>query len=410
MRETDSSPSSTDTSVPEETTAAHETPSSEPTRNNRLVRVQRWAQAAAAVAVVYLFAAAWILLPTTFKLEIESLAQRFLGLTGTEFSRAVLSLLFFVSAIVFVASKTIRMRLVSVLVSMLPTSDRRQVEESVYDSPSRLSNAGGNEAIAHALRRIEELQAKLDQSVNSGSDNEFRATPKKIQSLVSSISKSEVERQLSKELLTDTLDSFNKAQVQEADRLSRQRLSDAQVQSLRRLGIQVEVLGTRANRAQRLGILFAVSGLILLYLSFFTDILPSSGTEKLQTSPSLLQLVEHYIPRFSLVLLVEIVAFFFLRLYSKTLLELRYVQNETTNVELQFISMNSALSHCEKDTIAKVVEKLASTDRNSVIEKTQTTIEIEKERASAEGEVSTIKALADILHGNEKGWFWRKRE
>ena len=79
-------------------------------------------------------------------------------------------------------------------------------------------------------------------------------------------------------------------------------------------------------------------------------------------------------------------------------------------MEMKLIALYYSIRHDLTGSTQKVIENLISTERNSVLEKSQTTAEIEKERASSEGDTNTIKAITDLLHGTDKGWFWQSRK
>lgn len=177
--------------------------------------------------------------------------------------------------------------------------------------------------------------------------------------------------------------------------------------SLDRLGNQVSILGLRANRTLMLGILFTVTGLGLLFATFFYF---SSDALIEPDQQSWISLFAAYLPRLSIVLITELVGFYFLRLYSLTLADLRIVQNEITNVELKLIALLDSSTSGLEAVHTLILELFARTERNAIIEKTQTTVEIERERATAEAQANAIKIFTELLHGTEKGWFWKKRE
>lgn len=177
-------------------------------------------------------------------------------------------------------------------------------------------------------------------------------------------------------------------------------IAELQRNSLSRLSNQIVVLGSRANASLWLGITFSVAGLIVLYFTFFYSLSFSDDDSSLPTNMSnWLDLLREYLPRLSLVLIIETVGFFFLRLYSRALVELRYAQNETTNVESRFISLLTARVTENQELLKITVEKLASIDRNGVIDRTQTTIDIERERVTAEMDSRLVEALTGLVRG-----------
>ncbi|EKT4520259.1 hypothetical protein JE950_001901 [Flavobacterium psychrophilum] len=92
------------------------------------------------------------------------------------------------------------------------------------------------------------------------------------------------------------------------------------------------------------------------------------------------KLLSHYLPRLSLVIFVEIFAFFFLKLYKTNLQEIKYFNNEKTNIDFKIIALKTALFQDNPELIKLTLEEFIKTERNFKIEKTETTVELEKIR------------------------------
>jgi len=141
--------------------------------------------------------------------------------------------------------------------------------------------------------------------------------------------------------------------------------------------------------------LFALLGIFVIYYSFYID-------KILETEQGYIAILKEYAPRLSLVLIIEIIAFFFLKLYAKALGELRYVQNEMTNIESKLLATNISLASNNQEFIRRSIDTLLATERNFVIEKGQTTIEIEKEKIELDSIRSTLDIAAQFVHGVRK--------
>jgi hypothetical protein len=194
-------------------------------------------------------------------------------------------------------------------------------------------------------------------------------------------------------LISDEIAKYLKQKIR------REEVDSISESSLVRLSRQLIALGSRANSVLVTGIIFCSAGLAALWYSFYYS-------PVINTSSEWVELFKSYAPRLALVLLIEIIGFFFLKMYRATLVEIRYVQNEITNVELRLIALFSARAEGGA-TLSKVIEALAKTDRNSVIEKGQTTVEIERHRATSEADKSILEAAVALVHGTRKGSFWR---
>lgn len=88
----------------------------------------------------------------------------------------------------------------------------------------------------------------------------------------------------------------------------------------------------------------------------------------------------------SLFFLVHVSAFFFL-LYKKDLADIKYYQNEITNVEMRMMALKTFLSieqrglpKQDKEILKTVVAALVGTERNFKLRNGETTVELEKSK------------------------------
>lgn len=86
-----------------------------------------------------------------------------------------------------------------------------------------------------------------------------------------------------------------------------------------------------------------------------------------ETKPSfenVTSLFAHYLPRLTTIIFVEVFAFFFLRLYKAGLQEIKYFQNELTNLELQAVAIEASLLQKQNDPMQGIIRQLIRTERN----------------------------------------------
>ncbi|MGJ5066740.1 hypothetical protein [Bradyrhizobium oligotrophicum] len=76
-----------------------------------------------------------------------------------------------------------------------------------------------------------------------------------------------------------------------------------------------------------------------------------------------------FVARFALVLIIESVAFFFLKLYREDRNMIRYFRNEITNLESRYVALKAALDFGLAADISKVLQSLSSTERNFLVKK-----------------------------------------
>ncbi len=93
--------------------------------------------------------------------------------------------------------------------------------------------------------------------------------------------------------------------------------------------------------------------------------------------------LSYYLSRFSFVIFIEFLAYFFLKLYKKNLEDAKYYHNELTNVQSKIISLKSALLIKDDAAIINIISELSKTERNFILKKGETTIEVEKSRIDA---------------------------
>ena len=117
------------------------------------------------------------------------------------------------------------------------------------------------------------------------------------------------------------------------------------------------------------------------------------------TAKSLFEFFIEFLPRLSLVIFIQIFAYFFLKLYKFNLSEIKFIQNELTSIESKLLAIRIAIEHEDKEVIKYVVESLMKTERNFILEKGQTTIDIEKMKSDQSSSNETLGKIADIFKG-----------
>lgn len=121
-----------------------------------------------------------------------------------------------------------------------------------------------------------------------------------------------------------------------------------------RLDRAIAALNARANLNLAIGGTMLLVGVGLLALG-------TSG----QPIERPMDLLLRFLPRATLAVLVEVFAFFFLRMYRDNLQEMRYFQNEQTSQEARFLAASLALRMSDDALQARVIDQMASSDRNA---------------------------------------------
>lgn len=114
------------------------------------------------------------------------------------------------------------------------------------------------------------------------------------------------------------------------------------------------------------------------------------------------QILSHYIPRISLVIFIEIFAFFFLKLYKSNLFEIKYFNNEKTNIDFKVFSLKTAIYYEDTEMIKSCISNFIETERNFIIKKDESTIDLEKHKYDNLSNTDLKDMLLGILKTNSK--------
>jgi hypothetical protein len=158
-----------------------------------------------------------------------------------------------------------------------------------------------------------------------------------------------------------------------------------------RLEDEIEALGKRGRVNMTIGAIFAFAGIAALgYFALW------SGAEYKTVE----DLGIKFFPRITFVLLVEIFSYFFLNLYRHSIFEIKYFQNEMTNVESRTLALQGCLLTGDVSTASKICEQLAKTERNFVLKKGEVSLherEIELYSKTEKSFVQNFKEIAGAL-------------
>jgi hypothetical protein len=185
------------------------------------------------------------------------------------------------------------------------------------------------------------------------------------------------------------------------------RILNASEDIVNRLKIEISNLSLRSNINLVLGMSITLSGLYLLWSTVTivdaSDLLKqlASGGED-SNFKFFKNLMLPLVPRLLLVLFVEIFAYFFLRLYKDGLSEIKYFQNELTNVESKLVAVEFSYITGLQDSIKEAISMLSKTERNYILEKGQTTVELERAKSESDLTKNIIKTIPELLKKSEK--------
>lgn len=141
------------------------------------------------------------------------------------------------------------------------------------------------------------------------------------------------------------------------------------------------------------GVVITFIAIIILSISL-DDFYRSIGDP---SNKSILELVVAIVPRLSLVILIEIFAYFFLRLYKFGLNDIKYYQNELTNIESKLIAIEVAYITKNEESIKEALTVLVQTERNFILKKGESTIELKREKMESDNIKDVLKEISSFL-------------
>lgn len=156
----------------------------------------------------------------------------------------------------------------------------------------------------------------------------------------------------------------------------------------KRLFNEIESLGRKANVNLVIGSMTTIIALIVLAILVFQNNLVLEGFD---------QILYHYLPRLSLIIFIEVFAYFFLRLYKLNLNDIKFFQNELTTVELKLASITTAINFGRDIDISSITNELSKTERNFRLKKGETSIISEKEKNNQINVTELVKIFTDVI-------------
>lgn len=160
-----------------------------------------------------------------------------------------------------------------------------------------------------------------------------------------------------------------------------------------RLEGEIRALLRRGNLNLVLG---AISTTFAIFILAYTAVFITIDQTDLGRS------LQAYLLRVSIVVFIQLFGFFFLRLYRDSLSDIKYFQNEITNIQQQWLAMKYAILNNSLEMAAQVIESLAKTERNFVIKRGESTIDLERLKLENLDFKSIAANLRDIAKGNAK--------
>lgn len=163
--------------------------------------------------------------------------------------------------------------------------------------------------------------------------------------------------------------------------------------TLNRIYTEIDALGRRGALNLVIGILTASTGVTILGI-----LVLGKGS----TPSTVLEFTMTFLPRLSLVVILELFSYFFLRLYKAGLDEIKYFQNEATNIELKVLALEVSLDKSDQVMVSESIKCLLATERNAILPEGVSTKEIKALEALDKNFSLTPKALVELVQAVSK--------
>lgn len=276
--------------------------------------------------------------------------------------------------------------LVSVMVMVFAYALLRYLEPSVRRAPTF-----NGASLTWILRRVDE---QVEAAVKTAVKTTLGAAPSTAlddtnrKQLIDALT-----RRIKEESLGHLTPEIQAAVIEGVEQKFRRHSLDRRFEAMTgRLYRETQDLARRGNPNLVLGMFTTLTGLVVLAYSVFQT--PASKDYS--------ELLAYFVPRVSLVLLIELFAYFFLKLYKESLSGIKYFQNELTNVESKQVALEAALDGGTPELRSHIVQALGNTERNFILKKDETTVDLERERLGKDRTLGLVEQLKQIVKG-EKG-------
>lgn len=186
----------------------------------------------------------------------------------------------------------------------------------------------------------------------------------------------------------------NKLENELLDSLGLKSIKDSFLITTNRLNAEIKKLYIRANINLLIGMGITMIGLYFLYTTIVLI--------KISIEISIPDILLSTLPRFALVVFIEVFSYFFLRLYRLGLDEIKYFQNELTNIESKLVSIEVAYITKNKKAIKDSLKVLARTERNGILKKGETTVELEHAKSQSQNVQSILKSIPELFKNIRK--------
>jgi hypothetical protein len=262
-----------------------------------------------------------------------------------------------------------------------------------------LQSGEKNENLFYDKNDFKELEKKyIDLSVKVDSyESKNTFTEKEKLELKENILKNTTEQTI-KNIFNDNV---NKLENKLYESLGLDSLKNSFYITIKRISEEIRKLNLRANLSLTIGMIISLGGIYILAQSIeifsSSSFLTYSDESGKVLKKGIDEILIQMMPRLSFVFIIELFAYFFLRLYKTGLEEIKYFQNELTNIESKLVAVEVSYITKNEESMKIAIDTLVQTERNFVLKKGETTVELEKAKSESEITQNILKAIPAFL-------------
>lgn len=211
---------------------------------------------------------------------------------------------------------------------------------------------------------------------------------------------SNLHDELENKLKSAIRDKNNKTNQESTSEKSITRLIQLSEHITTRLKHEIELLTKRGNLYISIGSVITIAGGIILYLTvkdFVQSYVNLTTNNDSINKHDLLSITA----RISIIIFIEIFAYYYLRLYKNIMDNVKFYQNEISNMDLKLLALHAIEINDNHEALKIITDELAKTERNFVINKGQTTIDIEKSRHEQSILYKSINSISSLIKSSK---------
>ncbi len=152
---------------------------------------------------------------------------------------------------------------------------------------------------------------------------------------------------------------------------------------------------SKLSRNSNVNLIIGIIGTIIAISVLAISLLTSDRYDSLET------FLLNFLPKISFAVLIQVFAFFFLRLYKSNLEDSKYFQNELTNIIAKTAAIQLAFYQKDEKLIEFLLSSLSMTERNFKLANGETLVSIEKMKIESQENKDMLSSLKDVISASK---------